>query len=29
MLWSPTIQAALIAGTPWPDVFCHLLALRM
>jgi hypothetical protein len=27
MLWSPTIRAALIAGTPWPDVFCQLLAL--
>jgi hypothetical protein len=22
MLWSPTIRAALIAGTPWRDVFC-------
>jgi hypothetical protein len=22
MLWSPTIRAALFAGTPWPDVFC-------
>jgi hypothetical protein len=22
MLWSPTIRAALIAGTPWFDVFC-------
>jgi hypothetical protein len=22
MLWSPTIRAALIAGTPWLDVFC-------
>ena len=22
MLWSPTIQAALLAGTPWLDVFC-------
>jgi hypothetical protein len=22
MLWSPTIGAALIAGTPWLDVFC-------
>jgi hypothetical protein len=21
MLWSPTIRAALIAGTPWLDVF--------
>jgi hypothetical protein len=21
-LWSPTIRAALIAGTPWLDVFC-------
>jgi hypothetical protein len=23
MLWSPTIRAALIAGTPWLDVFCE------
>jgi hypothetical protein len=22
MLWSPKIRAALIAGTPWLDVFC-------
>jgi hypothetical protein len=22
MLWSSTIRAALIAGTPWLDVFC-------
>jgi hypothetical protein len=22
MLWSPTIRAALIAGTPWLDVCC-------
>ncbi len=22
MLWSHTIRAALIAGTPWLDVFC-------
>jgi hypothetical protein len=22
MLWSPTIRAALIAGTPWLDVYC-------
>ena len=22
MLWSPTIRAALIAGTPWVDVYC-------
>ena len=22
MLWSPTIRAVLIAGTPWLDVFC-------
>jgi hypothetical protein len=22
MLWWPTIRAALIAGTPWLDVFC-------
>jgi hypothetical protein len=22
MLWSPTIRASLIAGTPWLDVFC-------
>jgi hypothetical protein len=22
MLWSPTVRAALIAGTPWLDVFC-------
>jgi hypothetical protein len=22
MLWSPTIRAALVAGTPWVDVFC-------
>jgi hypothetical protein len=22
MLWSPTIRAALIAETPWHDVFC-------
>jgi len=22
MLWSPAIRAALIAGTPWLDVFC-------
>jgi hypothetical protein len=22
MLWSPTMRAALIAGTPWLDVFC-------
>jgi hypothetical protein len=22
MLWSPTIHAALLAGTPWLDVFC-------
>jgi hypothetical protein len=22
MLWSPTIRAALVAGTPWLDVFC-------
>jgi hypothetical protein len=22
MLWSPTIRAALIAATPWLDVFC-------
>jgi hypothetical protein len=26
ILWSPTIRAALIAGTPWLDVFrCRLL----
>ena len=23
MLWSPTIRAALLAGTPWLDVFCR------
>jgi hypothetical protein len=34
MLWSPTIRAALIAGTPWLDVFCpgcgtsHAIDLR-
>jgi hypothetical protein len=22
MLWSPAIRAALLAGTPWLDVFC-------
>ena len=22
MLWSPTIRAALIGGTPWLDVYC-------
>jgi hypothetical protein len=22
MLWSPTIRAARVAGTPWLDVFC-------
>jgi hypothetical protein len=22
MLWSPTIRAALLAGTPWLNVFC-------
>ena len=22
MLWSPTIRASLLAGTPWLDVFC-------
>jgi hypothetical protein len=22
MLWSPTIRGALLAGTPWLDVFC-------
>jgi hypothetical protein len=22
MLWSPTIRAALLGGTPWLDVFC-------
>jgi hypothetical protein len=22
ILWSPTIRAALLAGTPWLDVFC-------
>jgi hypothetical protein len=22
MLWSPTVRAALLAGTPWLDVFC-------
>jgi hypothetical protein len=22
MLWSPTIRAALLAGTPWLDEFC-------
>jgi hypothetical protein len=22
MLWSPTIRAALLEGTPWLDVFC-------
>jgi hypothetical protein len=22
MLWSPTIRAAPLAGTPWLDVFC-------
>jgi hypothetical protein len=22
MLWSPTIRAAMLAGTPWLDVFC-------
>jgi hypothetical protein len=22
MLWSPTIKAALLAGTPWLNVFC-------
>jgi hypothetical protein len=22
MLWSPTIRAALVAGTPWLDVLC-------
>jgi hypothetical protein len=22
MLWSPTIRAALLAGTPWLDVIC-------
>jgi hypothetical protein len=22
MLWAPTIRAALLAGTPWLDVFC-------
>jgi hypothetical protein len=34
MLWSPTIRAALLAGTPWLDVFCpgcgtsHAIDLR-
>jgi hypothetical protein len=34
MLWSPTIRAALMAGTPWLDVFCpgcgtsHAIDLR-
>ena len=23
-LWSPTIRAAIAAGTPWVDVFCRL-----
>jgi hypothetical protein len=23
MLWSPTIRAALLAGTPWLDVFAR------
>jgi hypothetical protein len=22
MLWSPTIRTAMLAGTPWLDVFC-------
>jgi hypothetical protein len=22
MMWSPTIRAALVAGTPWLDVYC-------
>jgi hypothetical protein len=22
LLWSPTIRAAMLAGTPWLDVFC-------
>jgi len=22
MLWSPTIRASMLAGTPWLDVFC-------
>jgi hypothetical protein len=22
MLWSPTIRAAMLTGTPWLDVFC-------
>jgi hypothetical protein len=22
MLWAPTIRAALLAGTPWLDIFC-------
>jgi hypothetical protein len=22
ILWSPTIRTALVAGTPWLDVFC-------
>src|SRR5215813_5685830 len=22
MLWSPTIRTALLAGTPWLDIFC-------
>jgi hypothetical protein len=26
MLWSPTIRAALIAGTPWLEVFCRAAA---
>ena len=26
MLWSPTIRAALIAGTPWLDVFARAVA---
>jgi hypothetical protein len=28
MLWSPTIRAALIAGTPWLDVFCPGCGVR-
>jgi hypothetical protein len=28
MLWSPTIRAALIAGTPWLDVHAALVAPR-
>jgi hypothetical protein len=22
MLWSPTLRAALLTGTPWLDIFC-------